>query len=86
LYETALIASGRLDTQLKQLAELKAAALVNCEYCLDIGSALASACGIREEQLVGLPRYRDGDDFTDDEKLVLELASDLRPGRAPRCA
>jgi AhpD family alkylhydroperoxidase len=77
MYETALIASGRLDTHLKQLAELKAASLVNCEYCLDIGSALASASGIREKQLSELPRFRTSEDFDSDEKLVLELAESI---------
>ena len=40
-YEMALLGSARMDSRLKQLAELKAAALVTCEFCLDVGSALA---------------------------------------------
>jgi AhpD family alkylhydroperoxidase len=73
-YEMALLGSARVDPRLKELAELKAAALVTCEYCLDIGSALALASGITEAQLGDLPRFRDSDAFNPDEKLVLELA------------
>jgi len=60
--------------RLKQLAELKAAALVTCESCLDVGSALAAAHGITEKQLRDLPRFADSDAFSPDEKLVLEFA------------
>ena len=60
--------------RLKQLAELKTAALVNCEYCLDIGSALCLATGISETQLRDLPNFRTSDAFSGDEKMVLEFA------------
>ena len=56
------------------LAEMKAAALVNCEYCLDIGSALCLAAGISAEQLRQLPQYLTSDLFDDDEKIVMEFA------------
>ena len=74
VYETALVASARMDMRLKQLAELKTAALVNCEYCLDIGSALGLATGISETQLRDLPNFRMSDAFSGDEKMVLEFA------------
>lgn len=73
-YEMALLGSARMDPRLKQLAELKAAALVTCEFCLDIGSALAAANGITESQLRDLPNFADSDAFGPDEKLVLEFA------------
>ena len=73
-YEIGLLGSARMDPRLKQLAELKAAALVTCEYCLDIGSALATAHGITENQLRDLPRFAGSDAFSPDEKLVLEFA------------
>ncbi len=73
-YEMALWGSARLDPRLKQLAELKAAALVACEFCLDIGSALAMTAGITERQLRDLPNYADSDAFRPEEKLVLEFA------------
>jgi AhpD family alkylhydroperoxidase len=73
-YEMALLGSARMDPRLKQLAELKAAALVTCEFCLDVGSALAAAQGITEVQLRDLPRFAESDAFSPDEKLVLEFA------------
>jgi alkylhydroperoxidase family enzyme len=73
-YELALVASARCDSRLKMLAGMKAAALVNCEYCLDIGSALCLQSGISEDQLRELPDYLASELFDDDEKLVMELA------------
>jgi AhpD family alkylhydroperoxidase len=70
----ALLGSARPDLRLKQLAELKAAALVTCEFCLDIGSAVATATSITEQQLRDLPKFADSDAFTPEEKLVLEFA------------
>lgn len=73
-YEVALVGSARASSRLKTLAELKAASLITCEYCIDIGSALARAQGITEAQLLALPSYRTSDEFTSTEKLVMELA------------
>ena len=74
VFELAMALSARVEPRLKVLAELKAAALVSCEYCLDIGSEIARDTGLREEQLRELPRYRTSDAFDDDERLVMELA------------
>ena len=46
------------------LAETKAAAVVNCEFCCDIASSIARDAGVSEAQLLALPRYRDSDEFT----------------------
>lgn len=73
-YESALLFSNRLDPKLKELAELKTAGLINCEFCLDIGSALARSSGLTEQQLADLPRYRTSDAYTDLEKLVISFA------------
>jgi len=40
-----------VDERLKLLAELKAATLTQCEYCIDIGSQIARRAGISDEQL-----------------------------------
>ena len=73
-YEFALIFSNRLDPKLKELAELKTAGLVNCEFCLDIGSALAHGSGIVEQQIVDLPRYKTSDAYSELERLVIAFA------------
>ena len=81
VYELAIALSARVDPRLKILAELKAAALVSCEFCLDIGSEIARDSGLSEAQLRALPSYRTSALFDADERLVLELAEALT--RAP---
>ncbi|MFW0795132.1 carboxymuconolactone decarboxylase family protein [Gordonia sp. CPCC 205515] len=74
VYESALLLSNALDPKLKELAELKTAGLVSCEFCLDIGSALAHGAGITEQQIRDLPRFRESSAYDDTEKLVLACA------------
>ncbi|WP_067821105.1 carboxymuconolactone decarboxylase family protein [Nocardia inohanensis] len=73
-YETVLLLSNRLDPHLKELAELKAAALVNCQFCLDIGSTLAHYSGLTEAQVTELPKYQTSAAYSELEKLVLSFA------------
>jgi 4-carboxymuconolactone decarboxylase len=63
-----------VDERVKVLAELKAATLTQCEYCIDIGSQIAARAGITEDQLLALPRYRESELFGEVEKLVLDYA------------
>jgi AhpD family alkylhydroperoxidase len=74
MLERATLQQHRVDQRLKALAELKAGAMVRCEFCLDIGSALAREAGITEEQLLALPRYRDSELFGELDKLVIDYA------------
>lgn len=74
MLEEATAKLHRMPERLKVLAELKAATLTQCEYCIDIGSQIAHLAGISEEQLLALPHYRDSDLFSDEEKLVLDYA------------
>lgn len=60
-FETAVERSHRVDERLKALAELKAAAAVGCEWCMDFGSWLSRGQGVPERQLRELARYRDSD-------------------------
>jgi AhpD family alkylhydroperoxidase len=66
--------ASSVSEQLKDLAGTKAAAMVGCEFCIDIGSALASKAGVTAEQLADLQRYRESDRFDETEKLVLDYA------------
>jgi len=75
MLEQATASQHDVDERLKLLAELKAGALVNCEFCADIGSSLALAAGIGEDQLLALPRYRESDAFSALERLVLDYAT-----------
>jgi AhpD family alkylhydroperoxidase len=74
MLEEATAKLHRMPERLKVLAELKAATLTQCEYCIDIGSQIAHRAGVSEDQLLALPRYRDSDLFSDEEKLVIDYA------------
>jgi 4-carboxymuconolactone decarboxylase len=70
-------ATGKLklvDKRLLYLAELKAATLTACEYCIDLGSQIARRAGLTDEQLLALPNYQTSEVFTDREKVVLDYA------------
>ncbi|HEU0023158.1 MAG TPA: carboxymuconolactone decarboxylase family protein [Thermoleophilaceae bacterium] len=72
--EYATEKADRLPPRLKVLAATKAAALAGCEFCMDIGSMISSRAGVTEAQLRALPEHSTSDEFTGDEKLVLDLA------------
>jgi alkylhydroperoxidase family enzyme len=74
-FEHATSKEHRVEERLKVLAETKAAAIVNCEFCCDIASSLAHEVGITEAQLLALANYRDSEEFTALEKLVLDYAT-----------
>jgi alkylhydroperoxidase family enzyme len=74
-FEQATSKEHRVEERLKALAETKAAAVVNCEFCCDIASSIAREAGITEAQLLALPGYRESDEFTPLEKLVLDYAT-----------
>jgi 4-carboxymuconolactone decarboxylase len=72
--EQATAKLHRLDERLKVLAELKAATLTHCEYCIDLGSQIARRSGLSDEQLLALPSHRTSAFFTHLEKLVIDYA------------
>jgi AhpD family alkylhydroperoxidase len=74
MLEQATAKLHRVEERLKVLAELKAATLTQCEYCIDIGSQIARRAGVSEQQLLALPRHRESELFDDLEKLVLDYA------------
>lgn len=74
VYEAGLFLSSRLETRTKQLASAKAASMIGCQFCLDIGSALSAELGIGERDLLDLARYQESELFTAREKLAIEFA------------
>ena len=74
MFEMALEKSSRVDPKLKDLAATKAAMLVGCKFCMDIGSHLSREAGATEEQLRALVDYQESDAFSQLEKDVIELA------------
>src|SRR5687767_9981222 len=41
-----------LDPRTKALAQLKAATMTNCEYCIDLGSAVCRQWGLSDDELL----------------------------------
>jgi AhpD family alkylhydroperoxidase len=74
-FETATERAHRVDARLKLLAELKAAAVVGCEWCMDFGSHLARLEGVPDRQMRELPLYRESDAFDERERLVIDFAA-----------
>ena len=73
--EQATAGLTALPDRVKALAELRAATLTTCEYCVDLGSQVARRWGLTDAQLLALPAYRSSDLFTDADKIVLDYAT-----------
>jgi 4-carboxymuconolactone decarboxylase len=63
-----------VDKRTRALAELKAATLTQCEYCIDMGSQISRQWGLADAELLALPTYRTSALFNDLDKLVLDYA------------
>jgi AhpD family alkylhydroperoxidase len=64
-----------VDPLLTELASLKAATIVGCEFCIDIGSFIArTEHGATEEQIRDLHRHRESPAFDARQRLVLDYA------------
>jgi AhpD family alkylhydroperoxidase len=72
--EQATARLHRLDKRLHALAELKAATLTQCGYCIDMGSAISRRWGLTDEEILALPSYQASPLFSELDKLVLGYA------------
>ncbi len=75
--EFAGIASNLVPSKLKMLAEFRVASIVGCEFCLDIGAAIAEYENLDPRQIAELSEFETSDAFSDDERLVLRYATAL---------
>ncbi len=84
--EQATAGTHRLDRRHQALAELKAATLTRCAYCIDLGSEVARRWGVTDEELLALARYQTSPVFSEVDKLVLRYAEGISrtPGGRPR--
>jgi AhpD family alkylhydroperoxidase len=73
-YEWGLQQASSVDPALSKLAEVKAASVTGCPFCIDIGSALVRKLGVPERQLLELHMHSESDAFSPVEKLVLDYA------------
>lgn len=67
----------RLDDRVRALAELRAATLTNCEFCIDLGSAVSRGWGLSDAEMLALPNYRTSELFSALDKLVLDYATGM---------
>jgi AhpD family alkylhydroperoxidase len=74
MLEQATAQLDGLDKRYQALAQLKAATLTQCEYCIDLGSQVSRQGGLSDEELLALPTYRTSALFSDVDKLVLDYA------------
>lgn len=65
----------RVDDKLKDLAAIRAAQIVNCEWCMDFGSKVGRDHGVTDQQLTEMGHYRESGAFSSLEKLVLDYAT-----------
>jgi len=59
--------------RIQNLIELKAAAMIGCEFCMDLGSQICRNSGFTDDQLLAIPRYRASELFTEEEKAALDF-------------
>lgn len=85
-YELGLERARTLDSRLKELACVKAATLIGCRFCIDIGASIARGHGVGPAALMDLPFYETSPLFTPLEKRVLDftVAMTQTPMRVPR--
>lgn len=62
---------------LAELAVLRAATMVGCEFCLDIGSEFARRSGLTDEQLLSLHDAHASGLFNEDQLMVIDLATGM---------
>ncbi|HEY6758106.1 MAG TPA: carboxymuconolactone decarboxylase family protein [Baekduia sp.] len=74
LYDRAVSKPRRVPERLRKLAELKAATVVGCEACIDIGSSLARAAGLSDGQVLALHDPEPSGLFDADELLIIAYA------------
>ena len=79
--EQATAKLHRLDKRLHALAELKAATLTQCEYCIDMGPAISRRWGLTDEEILALPSYQTSPLFSELDKLILDYAVGLATPR-----
>jgi AhpD family alkylhydroperoxidase len=69
--------SRAVPRRLKELAMLRSAQLIGCEWCLDFGSRLAADAGVPEEHLRELAVWRNSNRFDELDRLVLEYTEQM---------
>ena len=76
--ETMVEATWRtLPVNIRQLAVLKSASMIDCPWCLDFGSHVVAKAGIDEAKIRDLHDWRHSTAYDDDERLAIDYAEQL---------
>ncbi|PVU81417.1 carboxymuconolactone decarboxylase family protein (plasmid) [Cellulomonas sp. WB94] len=73
--ERATAGLHALPKRLRALAELRAATMIACPFCIDLGSQVARRWGLTDEEILALATYRSSPLFSGLEKVVLDYAT-----------
>jgi 4-carboxymuconolactone decarboxylase len=76
-YNRAAEHTPRVPKLLTELAVVRAATMVGCEFCVDISSEFARRAGLTEDQLRSLHDAHASGLFDDDQLLVIDLATGM---------
>jgi len=76
-FNRAVERGKRVPKVLMELAVLRAATMVGCEFCMDIGSEFARRAGLGDEKVLALSQAHESGLFSDDELLVIDLATGM---------
>ncbi len=71
-FNGAIRKPGALEERIRNLCELKGAAMIGCEYCVDLGSQICRNSGFSDEELLAIPRYNSSELFNEREKVALD--------------
>jgi alkylhydroperoxidase family enzyme len=71
-FNGAIRKPGALEERIRNLCELKGAAMIGCEFCVDLGSQICRHSGFSDEELLAIPRYKNSELFSEREKVALD--------------
>lgn len=72
--EQATAKISHLDDRARTLAELKTSTVVECDYCMDLGSAVAVSKGLTDDEILDLLSYQESELFDKRDLLVIDYA------------
>ncbi len=71
-FNGAIRKPGAVEERIRNLCELKGAAMIGCEYCVDLGSQICRNSGFSDEELLAIPRYTSSELFSARERVALD--------------
>jgi alkylhydroperoxidase family enzyme len=71
-FNGAIRKPGALEERIRNLSELKGAAMIGCEFCVDLGSQICRNSGFSDAELLAITQYRSSELFNEREKVALD--------------